>query len=212
MALAISRLTGNADATAVGANPGTTTQTTSPASSTPISSSPSAPTSSPVTSGLGTTATASASPSSVPSATSPTAPSTPAVPAGAAAAAGTISSTGTILLGTADSATTAQPAALPPFTGKAAVANAATVQSVPADEGFWVGTSPTNRIWVQLTGGGESPETVTPGAHVSFAGTVTTNPAGFAAQTGVDDTEGAGQLTTQGAHIAVAAEALKLSP
>jgi len=70
--------------------------------------------------------------------------------------------------------------------GQPATAQLATVQSVPADEGFWVGTSDTNRIWVQLTGAGESPQTVKAGDHITFTGTEVANPAGFSAQVGVD--------------------------
>lgn len=84
----------------------------------------------------------------------------------------------------------------PPPPGQAAPA--------PADEGFWVGTSDTNRVWVQLTGSGESPQTVQAGDHISFTGTVAANPAEYAQQVGVDGIEGADQRTTQGDHLEVA--------
>ena len=77
------------------------------------------------------------------------------------------------------------------------------VQSVPADEGFWVGTSETDRIWVQLIGIGESSYTIAAGNTVDFAGEVVASPAGFPAEVGVDATEGAEQLIAQGAHIEV---------
>lgn len=96
--------------------------------------------------------------------------------------------------------------------GKPATAAGVTVQSVPADEGFWVGTSDTDRVWVQLTGGpGESPYTVKPGDKVDFTGQVVAHDAGFAAQVGVDAAEGADQLTSQKAHIEVPKNVLKLS-
>ncbi|TQS41379.1 hypothetical protein FL583_30220 [Cryptosporangium phraense] len=85
------------------------------------------------------------------------------------------------------------------------------VQSVPADEGFWIGTSETDRIWVQLTGQGESPFKVTAGQTVSFTGTVVANGAGFPAKVGVTAAEGADQLTAQQEHVKVERSALRIS-
>jgi hypothetical protein len=82
---------------------------------------------------------------------------------------------------------------------------------VPADEGFWVGSSATDRIWVQLEGGGESAYTVRPGDRVSFTGQLVANPAGFARQSGVDPDEGAEQLDRQAAHITVSQADLRLT-
>jgi hypothetical protein len=78
-----------------------------------------------------------------------------------------------------------------------------TVQSVPADEGFWVGSSDADRMWVQLDGKDESGYVVKPGDKVSFTGTVKAHDAGFAPGVGVDPAEGADQLATQAAHVAV---------
>ncbi len=86
--------------------------------------------------------------------------------------------------------------------GQAVTGTAVQVLTVPADEGFWVGTSDTERVWVQLTGqAGESPYQVREGDTVDFTGTVVAHDAGFAGQVGVDDAEGAGQLTSQAQHI-----------
>lgn len=94
--------------------------------------------------------------------------------------------------------------------GQQATSTGATVQSVPADEGFWVGTSETDRVWVQLTGGaGESGYTVKPGDRVDFTGQVIAHDAGFAEQVGVDAAEGAEQITQQGAHIEVVKSELR---
>ena len=78
------------------------------------------------------------------------------------------------------------------------------VQSVPADEGFWVGTSVKDRLWVQLTGAaGESAYQVKVGDRVDFTGTTSDTPPEFAKQVGVSADEGAAQLTTQGRHLVV---------
>lgn len=98
------------------------------------------------------------------------------------------------------------------YVGEKATATAVQVQSVPADEGFWVGSSATDRVWVQLTGGsGESPYKVKKGDAVSFTGMVAANGSGFAAKAGVTDAEGKKLLSAQGQHIAVAKSALKLA-
>ena len=46
------------------------------------------------------------------------------------------------------------------------------MQSVPADEGFWVTADGGDRVWVQIETTGESPFVVEPGTRVSFTGTV----------------------------------------
>lgn len=99
------------------------------------------------------------------------------------------------------------------YTGTTATARAVQVQSVPADEGFWVGTSTTDRVWVQLTGqAGESGYTVKQGDRIDFSnGRTVAHNAGFAGRTGVSAAEGAAQLTGQGQHVEVAKSALKLS-
>ena len=99
------------------------------------------------------------------------------------------------------------------YTGTTATAKSVQVQSVPADEGFWVGSSAADRVWVQLTGqAGESGYTVKAGDRVDFSnGRTVANKSGFANSVGVDAAEGAAQLTGQGQHIEVAKSALKLS-
>lgn len=76
------------------------------------------------------------------------------------------------------------------------------VESVPANEGFWLGCGD-GRVWVQLTGVGESPERVTPGQRLGFSGTVVANPGGFADSISVDQSEGAAQIDQQRVHIEV---------
>ena len=111
------------------------------------------------------------------------------------------------LVGGADAA-----AALGGVTGKPVTGTGVRVLSVPADEGFWVGTSDTQRVWVQLTGqAGESPYQVKEGDNVDFDGTVAPHDQAFAGEVGVDDAEGAAQLSSQGQHLEVAKAAVKLA-
>lgn len=83
-------------------------------------------------------------------------------------------------------------------------ARALVVHSVVAKEGFWVGTTDLDRLWVQLTGPGESPAQVVAGSRVSFdSGVVVTHGPGFATTVGVDEIEGAGKLDADGVHVEV---------
>ncbi len=170
---------------------------------------------------VGTSASPSTSPSAAPSTSPSPAPSagpstgasaTPTTPA----AAGAGSATGRLLAGgqpVLPLSGTGPVGALGRFTGQAATAEGVPVQSVPADEGFWVGNSTTDRVWVQLAGAGESGYTVKPGDRVSFtAGKVVPTGPAFAGQVGVNTAEGAAQLTAQGQHISVAKGDLRLSP
>jgi hypothetical protein len=95
--------------------------------------------------------------------------------------------------------------------GRTATARGVLVQSVPADEGFWAGTSETDRVWVQLSGTGESGYVVQQGDRVDFTGPIAAHDPGFAAQAGVDPAEGADQLDQQGSHIEVAKSELRRS-
>ena len=95
--------------------------------------------------------------------------------------------------------------------GQTVTARGATVLSVPADEGFWVGTNETDRVWVRLSGLDESGYVVTQGDRVDCTGTVQAHDATFTAQVGVDPAEGADQLNQQGAHVEVAKADLRRS-
>jgi hypothetical protein len=95
--------------------------------------------------------------------------------------------------------------ALGGLTGQPVTATGGRVLAVPADEGFWLGTSETERVWVQLTGeAGESPYQVQEGDLVDLEGTVEAHDAAFPA-------EGAQQLADQAAHLTVAKSAVRLS-
>ena len=94
-------------------------------------------------------------------------------------------------------------AGLAAYSGAPAEGRSVTVESVVSDEGFWVGASPAERVFVRLvTGGVESPVQVEAGRTVSFTGTVTPNPADVATL-GVTADEGAALLTEEGQHIVV---------
>jgi RNA polymerase sigma factor (sigma-70 family) len=87
--------------------------------------------------------------------------------------------------------------------GRPAVARDVPVESVPADEGFWVGAGPGRRVWVQLRTASESTVRVRPGERASFTGTVVAAPAGMPARVGLSTAEGAAELRTAGAYVLV---------
>ena len=83
------------------------------------------------------------------------------------------------------------------YAGDPVRAQGVRVQQVAADEGFWVGTSPRDRVWVQLTGTRESRPRVQRGDGVSFTGRMVEHQPGFARRVGVTASEGAGLLKQQ---------------
>jgi hypothetical protein len=142
--------------------------------------------------------------------TTPTGPAPGAAEGpGSGTGAGTLTAGDTPLLPVA--AVDGPDGSLAAFVGRPVTATDVVVQSVAADEGFWVGGSGTDRVWVQLTGEGESAYAVGPGDRVSFTGQVVGHDAGFAAQVGVDPAEGGEQLTGQAAHVAVVQAELQLT-
>ena len=82
-------------------------------------------------------------------------------------------------------------------------ARGAVVNSVPANEGFWVACGQA-RAWVRLVGAGESSRAVSPGAKLTFRGRVVPHGAGFAVAQGVEPAEGGTELDRQGFHVQVA--------
>ena len=97
------------------------------------------------------------------------------------------------------------------YAGDPVRAQGVRVQQVAADEGFWVGTSPRDRVWVQLTGTRESRPRVQRGDRVSFTGRMVEHQPGFADRAGVTASEGAGLLDQQGYHVEVSAGRLRVS-
>jgi RNA polymerase sigma factor (sigma-70 family) len=86
-----------------------------------------------------------------------------------------------------------------------------TVQQVVTHNGFWVGPSPTARVWVELVGPLRALHIVT-GDHLRFTGTIAANGGAYAAHVGVTAADGAALLTAEGAHIAAATTALQVRP
>jgi hypothetical protein len=94
------------------------------------------------------------------------------------------------------------PAGLGALSGQAATGTAVNVESVVADEGFWVGSDATNRVFVRLTPEarsteGESPFQVQAGQLINVEGTLIPLP-DAPGTLGVDPAEGADQLLQQG--------------
>lgn len=103
-----------------------------------------------------------------------------------------------------------------PLTGGAGVLAGSLVQardvrvlSVPADEGFWIG-SDTARIWVQLRAANESGPRIRPGQRLTFTARLVRHPDDFAAAVGVTAAEGAAILTRQGVHLAVSPAGVRI--
>jgi hypothetical protein len=110
-------------------------------------------------------------------------------------------STGTLTADGQDviTAASAAPGGLATFAGAQATGTAV-VQSVVSDEGFWVGASPEQRVFVFLTpeargSGGESPFQVVAGQTIEVIGTVT--PVDRSYVENVSPEEGAEQLAAQ---------------
>jgi RNA polymerase sigma factor (sigma-70 family) len=88
--------------------------------------------------------------------------------------------------------------------GRTAIARDVPVQSVPADEGFWVGRGPGDRVWVQLaTHGHESSVRIRPGQRASFSGEMVRVRADTPTKVGLTLAEGATELRSIGAYITV---------
>lgn len=118
----------------------------------------------------------------------------PAQQSSGAAGSGALTSDGASLLPIPDGG-------LGGYAGKPVEGTSVPVQSVVADEGFWVGADETNRVFVRLNIQGESPFQVRAGQPINLSGTVKSNPADFAGSVGVTAEEGAPQLDQQGHHI-----------
>ncbi len=131
----------------------------------------------------------------------------PATSGGAAAGGGALTANTTSLLPLATAADSS--GALTAYIGQAAKGTDLEVLSSPADNGFWVGTSTTDQVYVHLLQPGlVSPHPVRAGDHISFTGRIVATAPTLAADDGVDAAEGAAQLTAQKAHIELAKSAV----
>lgn len=91
------------------------------------------------------------------------------------------------------------------LSGQAVTAKGVVVESVVSDEGFWLGPSATERVFVALLPqargtAGESPFQVREGQRVELAGKLRPVPSNVASL-GVEESEGAAQLRSQGEYI-----------
>jgi hypothetical protein len=128
---------------------------------------------------------------------------TAVIPGAGAAAAPTRPVPGSLTAGTTSLFAAAGAGGLVALIGQTATGHVVPVQSVPADEGFWIGSSATDRVWVQFTASGESAVTITPGQLLDLHGPVVPHGPDFARKAGVAAADGAEQLTREGAHVEV---------
>lgn len=157
-----------------------------------------------------TSGSASGSGSAVSSASASTSGTATSSSSGAtgAASAGTLTAGGDALL----PASGASNDDLSSHVGQQSTAEGVHVLSAPANNGFWVGTSTADEVWVQLLLPGlVSPHPVRKGDHVSFTGTVVHNPADFATTAGLTAATGGAWLTGQQAHVEVAKNAISFT-
>lgn len=92
--------------------------------------------------------------------------------------------------------------------GRQIRADAAEVLMVGADEGFWIANNG-QRLWVQLTGRGESRFQVRTGQQLSFSALPVAHSTGFADQIGLNAGDGARALDRQRLHFRVSAAELR---
>jgi RNA polymerase sigma factor (sigma-70 family) len=88
------------------------------------------------------------------------------------------------------------------YAGERVRAEGVSVQRVPVDEGFWVGSGGGSVMWVRLSSRGESAVEIDPGDLISFSGVIRRNPPKFAAAQGIEGAD-AQRLRAQGHHIVV---------
>ncbi len=93
--------------------------------------------------------------------------------------------------------------------GQRVVARGAPMPSVVSYPGFWIGTTPADRVYVHVTDPALISRPVLAGHPVSFTGVLVAHGPGFARRDAVDAREGAGQLDSQGIHIQIQAESLR---
>jgi hypothetical protein len=148
----------------------------------------------------GTTVTANATVTATATVTNGTVTVAPA-PQPPAVDAGELTANGTPLLPLAQ---TAPDGTLTRYAGQTVVAHRVLVQSAPVDKGFWVGTSASNRIYVELVGHGlVYPHPIRAGDRVNFVGQMIANTQCFLNSTGLTPADGAGLLAAHRAHIAI---------
>ena len=95
--------------------------------------------------------------------------------------------------------------------GKRVRAHSIPVESVPSDEGFWIGSKEA-RVFVRLITHGrrESPVQIEAGERVIFTGTLRRHKSGFVGRNDLSPTEGAAELRRSPQHIAVSLSELRI--
>lgn len=117
----------------------------------------------------------------------------------------------TLTVGTAVVLPAARLGSMAADAGRTAEADDVPVQSVPADEGFWVGGGRGARVWVQLkTGGRESAVQVRAGQRASFPAQVVRVTGDSAARMGLTDPAAVAELRAAGAYLLVDPARLRL--
>lgn len=94
--------------------------------------------------------------------------------------------------------------------GRTVTAQGVRVLAVPADEGFWVGQD-NARIWVQLTGRGESPLQVKVNQTLTFEAEVTANTTAFLSDVGLEAGAGRAELERDGYHLTVDSRSVRVA-
>ncbi len=93
------------------------------------------------------------------------------------------------------------PAASEPTAPPRVTLRGLTVESVPADTGFWATTTRDERVWVKLDLTGRSAMPVQRGERVDVTGVVVSHGPDFAAREGVPTGRDADLLTRLGTHV-----------
>jgi RNA polymerase sigma factor (sigma-70 family) len=103
------------------------------------------------------------------------------------------------------------PGSLRAAIGQPVDATGVLVEQVVTRNGFWVGPTPTARVWVELVGRRRSMHIVT-GDHLRFVGTAQADSPSYPATAGVTATTGAALLQTEAAHLAVPTTVITIQP
>ncbi len=96
-----------------------------------------------------------------------------------------------------------------PYAGQTVEARGARVLSL-AGRGFWVGSSGSDRVYVELEAEPDPSRRVAVGQRVSFVGRLVANTPEHLGQLGVTAPADRAQLERQGHHVDVAAPALRV--
>jgi serine/threonine-protein kinase RsbT len=92
--------------------------------------------------------------------------------------------------------------------GQRVISDNAPVQSVVSHPGFWVGTSPSQRLYVHIADPEHVSKRVRAGQRLHFEGRLVANAPQFAATDAVTAAEGASLLTAQTVHVEISAAQL----